>query len=171
MATEAAFQQCMNIDCRATFAVGEIHFACPRCGALLDIAYDWDRIAVPARLGDFARRWATRNNPLDFSGVWRFRELLSFCDDAHKVTRGEGQTLLQPTDGVADYVGARRGRLYLQYEGCNPSGSFKDNGMTAAFSHAAMVGAARVACASTGNTSASLALYAAAAGMEAIVFV
>ncbi len=171
MTTDVAFQQCMNVDCRATFGVDEVHFACPRCGALLDIQYDWDRVGVPSALSDFGRRWATRDRPLDLSGVWRFRELLDFCPDADKVTRGEGQTLLQPTDGVADYVGARRGRLYLQYEGCNPSGSFKDNGMTAAFSHAARVGATRVACASTGNTSASLAMYAAAAGMEAIVFV
>ncbi len=116
-------------------------------------------------------RWATRNNPLDFSGVWRFRELLHFCPDRFKVTQGEGQTLLQNCQGVAQYVGVNKGNLFLQYEGCNPSGSFKDNGMTAAFSHASMVNASRVACASTGNTSASLALYASAAGMEAIVFV
>ena len=166
-----AFQQCINIDCGATFGIDEIHFACPACGQLLDIRYDWDKVPVPARLSDFAGRWATRDNRLDFSGVWRFRELLDFCDDGFKVSRGEGQTLLQSCEGVADYAGVKRGNLFLQYEGCNPSGSFKDNGMTAAFSHAAMVGATRVACASTGNTSASLAMYAAAAGMEAIVFV
>ncbi|NQU76791.1 MAG: pyridoxal-phosphate dependent enzyme, partial [Planctomycetes bacterium] len=171
MNSESAYQQCMNVRCQATFGVDEVWFACPRCGALLDIRYDWDKVPVPARLADFARRWASRTNPLDFSGVWRFRELLDFCPDRYKVTQGEGQTLLQRCDGVADYVGMRRGRLMLQYEGCNPSGSFKDNGMAAAFSHAAMVGATRVACASTGNTSASLALYASAAGMEAIVFV
>ncbi len=168
---DVAYQQCMNAGCRATFGVTESLFACPKCGSLLDIRYEWERIAVPKRLADFGARWATRSNPLDFSGVWRFRELLHFCPDRFKVTQGEGQTLLQCADGVAQYVGLDKGRLHLQYEGCNPSGSFKDNGMTAAFSHASMVGASRVACASTGNTSASLALYASAAHMEAIVFV
>ncbi len=166
-----AYQQCMASDCQSTFDISEVHFACPRCGSLLDIRYDWDKVPVPGRLSDFGRRWATRDNPLDFSGVWRFRELLDFCDDKFKTTLGEGQTPTQRSDGVAEYVGAWKGNLYLHYEGANPSGSFKDNGMAAAFSHARMTGATRVACASTGNTSASLALYAAAVGMEAIVFV
>ena len=70
------------------------------------------------------------------------------------------------------YVGMKPGCLFLQYEGLNPSGSFKDNGMSAAFTHARMVGARRAACASTGNTSASLALYCAATGlMRAIIFI
>ena len=94
-----------------------------------------------------------------FSGVWRFHELLPFAPPRKVVTIGEGQTLLQPSDGVGTYVGMQAGRLFLQYEGMNPSGSFKDNGMTAAFTHAHMIGATRAACASTGNTSASLALY------------
>ena len=65
------------------------------------------------------------------------------------------------------------GSLFLQYEGMNPSGSFKDNGMTAAFTHARMVGARRVACACTGNTSASLAVYCSATdlGCRAIIFI
>ena len=75
------------------------------------------------------------------------------------ITVGEGQTLLQQTDFVGDYVGMDHGRLHLQYEGMNPSGSFKDNGMCAADTHANMMDAKRAACASTGNTSASLALY------------
>ena len=87
-------------------------------------------------------------------------------------TVGEGQTLLQRADAVGRYVGLNPGRLFLQYEGLNPSGSFKDNGMTAAFTHARMVGANRAACASTGNTSSSLALYCAATGLMAgVVFV
>ena len=97
--------------------------------------------------------------PACFSGVWRFRELLPFAPPEQVVTIGEGQTLLQPADAVGQYVGLKPGRLFLQYEGMNPSGSFKDNGMTAAFTHARMIGARRAACASTGNTSASLALY------------
>ena len=85
---------------------------------------------------------------------------------------GEGQTLLIPSEGVARYVGVQPGRLYLQYEGMNPSGSFKDNGMSAAFTHARCVGATRAACASTGNTSASLALYCSVTRlMKALIFV
>ncbi len=171
MPDKPAHQECINVDCRATFDLGQSLVACPKCGCLLDVIYDWDKVPLPKKLSDFSKRWATRNNRLDFSGVWRFRELLDFCDDSFKVSQGEGQTLLQCCDGVAGYVGVDAGNLFLQYEGLNPSGSFKDNGMTAAFSHAAMVGATRVCCASTGNTSASLARYASAAGMEAIVFV
>src|SRR5262249_31818724 len=85
---------------------------------------------------------------------------------------GEGQTILQKADAVAKYVGSDPGCLFLQYEGMNPSGSFKDNGMTAAFTHAASVGARRAACASTGNTSASLAVFCSATGlMRAIIFI
>ncbi|MHC4119543.1 MAG: threonine synthase [Planctomycetota bacterium] len=146
-------------------------FKCPACGELLDVCYDWDKIEVPAKLSEFTRRWGTRENRLDFSGVWRFRELLSFCEDRHKVSIGEGQTILQQNDAVAEYVDMRPGRLYLQYEGLNPSGSFKDNGMTAAFSHAKMVGATASACASTGNTSASMALYAHSCRVKATVFI
>src|SRR5690606_11707867 len=74
-------------------------------------------------------------------------------------------------DRLATHLDLPAGSLHLQYEGLNPSGSFKDNGMTAAFTHARMVGAKRVACASTGNTSASLALCAGHTGLEAIVFI
>jgi threonine synthase len=68
-------------------------------------------------------------------------------------------------------MGMNKGNLLLQYEGLNPSGSFKDNGMTAAFTHARMVGAKKVACASTGNTSASLAMFASLAEVQGIVFI
>jgi len=171
MMSDVAFQKCINPDCGAEFDVGKVMFKCPACGELLDIQYNWDRIEVPKKLGDFANRWGSRNNRLDFSGVWRFRELLNFCDDEYKVTIGEGQTILQQNDAVAKYVDMQPGRLYLQYEGLNPSGSFKDNGMAAAFSHAMMVGAKSCACASTGNTSASMALYAASLRLKSTVFI
>ena len=88
------------------------------------------------------------------------------------LTIGEGQTILQQADIVAGYVGLQPGRLFLQYEGLNPSGSFKDNGMTAAFTHARSVGVRRAACASTGNTSASLAVFCSATGlMRAVIFI
>ena len=169
--TDAAYQKCINPTCGAEFDCREAIFKCPKCGELLDVRYNWDRIDVPKRLSDFANRWGSRNNRLDFSGVWRFRELLNFCEDKYKVTIGEGQTILQQNDAVAKYVDMQPGCLYLQYEGLNPSGSFKDNGMAAAFSHAIMIGAKSCACASTGNTSASVALYAASSYLKCTVFV
>jgi len=169
--TDRAFQKCINPDCGAEFDCGQAMFKCPQCGELLDIQYNWDKIEVPNKLGDFAKRWASRTNRLDFSGVWRFRDLLNFCEDKYKVTIGEGQTILQQNDAVAKYVDIKPGRLYLQYEGLNPSGSFKDNGMAAAFSHAMMVAAKSCACASTGNTSASMALYAHSCGLKSTVLI
>src|SRR5205823_12464001 len=154
-----------------THAVDDTSFVCPRCGSLLDVTYDWDRLSPPKSLRDFEAHWSRRYDPLCFSGVWRFRDLLPFADPEKVLTIGEGQTILQRADAVAGYVGLEPGKLFLQYEGLNPSGSFKDNGMTAAFTHARMIGARRVACASTGNTSASLALFAAFAEMQGIVFI
>jgi threonine synthase len=171
MQSDVAYQKCINPNCGAEYDCGQAIFKCPRCGELLDVRYNWDRIEVPKKLSDFARRWGSRNNRLDFSGVWRFRELLNFCEDKFRVTIGEGQTILQQNDEVAKYVDMRPGCLYLQYEGLNPSGSFKDNGMAAAFSYAMMIGAKSCACASTGNTSASVALYAASSGLKCTVFV
>ena len=174
--TGAAFQQCINPACAGTFAIDQVKVACDRCGGLLDVRYEWARRPVPKSLSFFESRWATRGiagaGRLDFSGVWRFRELLPFYraeDDV--VTVGEGRTVLQQADLLAKQLGVHAGNLFLQYEGLNPSGSFKDNGMTAAFTHARMVGAKKVACASTGNTSASLALFASLAEMRGIVFI
>jgi len=188
-----ARQQCLNPDCAASFGVGEILTACPDCAELLDIAYDWGA-GWPKADRSFAlfdRRGSTvgprvaagdtgaTESMLDFSGVWRFRELLPFWTHAPGgasdiVTLGEGRTNLQRADALGKHLGydvKSGGRLFLQYEGYNPSGSFKDNGMTAAFTHARMVGATRCACASTGNTSASLAMYAAQMGLKAFVFI
>lgn len=172
VSTESAFQQCINVDCGATFGVSETLTRCTQCGDLLDINYNWDRLPVPKSLREFESRWGRRHEPLEFSGVWRFRQLLPFAPDHQIVTIGEGQTILQQASAVAKYCGVGADRLHLQYEGLNPSGSFKDNGMTAACTHARMVGARNAACASTGNTSASLAIYASATQMfRVIVFV
>ncbi|MHC4115338.1 MAG: threonine synthase [Planctomycetota bacterium] len=168
---EAAFQKCINPECGAEFDCGESFFKCPKCGELLDARYNWEKIETPAKLSDFARRWSKRNERLDFSGVWRFRELLNFCDDKYKVTIGEGQTILEQNRAIARHIGMKEDCLYLEYEGLNPSGSFKDNGMAGAFSHAMMVGAASCACASTGNTSAAVALYAHNCGLKCTVFI
>jgi threonine synthase len=136
------------------------------------VTYQWDRLTVPKSLRAFEAQWARRNQPHAFSGVWRFHDLLPFAPLEKCVTIGEGQTLLQASEGVGRYVNVAPGQLYLQYEGMNPSGSFKDNGMSAAFTHARCVGATRAACASTGNTSASLALYCSVTRlMKAVIFV
>jgi threonine synthase len=169
---EAVFQRCILPSCAATVALDDTSFVCPRCGGLLDVAYDWNRLQPPKSLRAFESKWAERTNPLSFSGVWRFRELLPFAAPEQVMTIGEGQTILQRADSVASYAGMEPGRLFLQYEGMNPSGSFKDNGMTAAFTHARLAGARRAACASTGNTSASLAVFCSATGlMRAIIFI
>ncbi len=169
---DIVFQRCIDPRCGGTAALDDVAFACPKCGGLLDVAYDWDRVRPPRALSDFEAKWSERGDPLSFSGVWRFRELLPFADPERIMTIGEGQTILQRADLVATFVGMDPGCLFLQYEGMNPSGSFKDNGMTAAFTHARMVGARRAACASTGNTSASLAVFCSATGlMRAIIFI
>lgn len=174
--TEPAYQQCINHQCASTYGITESKVSCPKCGGLLDVKYDWNRLPVPKSFAFFEGRWGTRGTAgagrLDFSGVWRFRELMPFYrteDDI--VSVGEGRTVLQTADLLAKQLGLRPGNLMLQYEGLNPSGSFKDNGMTAAFTHARIVGAKKVACASTGNTSASLAMYASLSEMTGIVFI
>jgi threonine synthase len=172
LAADAVYQRCIHPTCGGTQSADDTSFVCPKCGGLLDVAYDWNRLQPPTSLSWFETKWSQRSNPLDFSGVWRFRELLPFAPPDRIMTIGEGQTILQQADIVAQYVGMNTGSLFLQYEGMNPSGSFKDNGMTAAFTHARMVGANRAACASTGNTSASLAVFCSATGlMRAVIFI
>jgi len=142
------------------------------CGSLLDVKYDWKSGPAPESWAIFQDKWAQRFDPLARSGVWRFHELLPFALREQVVTVGEGQTILQQADTVSRYVGMESGNLFLQYEGLNPSGSFKDNGMTAAFTHAHSVGSQRAACASTGNTSASLAMYCAVSQqIKSVIFI
>jgi threonine synthase len=117
---------------------------------------------------------------LNSSGVWRYRELILPAPEQYVVSRPEGNTGLYPV-GIENCGPTRIGhrqiglyagleRFFLKHEGENPSGSFKDRGMTVGVTMARMLGAKAVACASTGNTSASLASYAAQAGMRSIVF-
>ncbi len=105
---------------------------------------------------------ARRNSrkAIDQSGVWRFREHVLDIDESQIITHPEGATRLYERDGIL-----------FKHEGENPTGSFKDRGMTVAITQAIREGAKAVACASTGNTSASAAAYAAQAGLRAIVFV
>jgi threonine synthase len=167
-----AFQRCIQPACGTTCGIEEVRTACPKCGDLLDVAYDWNRAQPPPSLAWFEQMGSRRHEPLRFSGIYRFHELLPFATADSVVTVGEGQTLLQQSDPVGQFVGLAGGRLFLQYEGMNPSGSFKDNGMSAAFTHARAIGAKRAACASTGNTSASLAMYCAVTRlMRAVIFI
>ena len=169
--SENSFQACISPACGKTFELHQVLTGCPDCGNLLDIRYDWDRFQVPEKLSDFPQLW-DRSIPQRRSGVWKFHEMLPFAQLQSCLTVGEGQTILQQADGLAKHIGVQPGNLHLQYEGLNPSGSFKDNGMTAALSHASVLGVKMVACASTGNTSASLAMYAAATGLfQAVIFV
>ena len=168
----SVYQQCINPACGKQFGVEEVLHACSVCGELLDVEYDWNKITPPQSLRHFEQFWRERSQPHRLSGVWRFHNLLPFLPLEQCVTIGEGQTLLQQASRVAPYTGLKEDRLYLQYEGLNPSGSFKDNGMSAAFSHGSFVGAKKAACASTGNTSASLAIYSACTGlMQSVIFI
>ena len=139
--------------------------ACPACGGLLDVVVP---IAGPIDPAAFGRGLP---DPLAHSGVWRYRPLLPAIPDEAIVTRWEGNTPLYRDDRLAAWAGLDAGAVRLKHEGHNPTASFKDRGMTVGVSHAKAVGARIVACASTGNTSASLASYAAAAGMPSLVLV
>jgi threonine synthase len=92
---DAVFQRCIRPGCGATCAVDDTRFVCPRCGGLVDVAYDWARLSPPKSLRDFEAKWADRANPLSFSGVWSFRELLPFAPPEAVLSIGEGQTILQ----------------------------------------------------------------------------
>ncbi|MDP6935013.1 MAG: threonine synthase, partial [Myxococcota bacterium] len=134
--------------------------------------HDLDALRGQISLDQLDARRAGRS-ALDRSGVWRFRELLLPLSDADLesvvVTRGEGNTQLYDAPQVARRVGLDR--LWLKHEGENPTGSFKDRGMTVGATVARKMGMSRVACASTGNTSASMAAYAAQVGLQAYVFI
>ena len=172
MPQDNCLQKCLRASCGKTYAIDQVLTACPACGALLDVEYDWDRQRPPASLKEFSQIKTGRGGLGRFSGVWRFAPLVNFAAEKYRASIGEGHTQLRPTPNVARYVGLAEDKLFLQYEGLNPSGSFKDNGMAGAFTHAQMVGARIAACASTGNTSASLAAFAAALGdVRGIIFV
>lgn len=106
---------------------------------------------------------------IDQSGVWRFRELLPEAEESEVVTLTEGNTQIWDAPRSANYAGMNR--LAFKHLGMNPTGSFKDLGMTTGITQAKRLGATSVACASTGNTSASMAAYAARAGMTSFVFI
>ena len=160
---------CFDPGCRRRFAIDEVIYQCPACGGLIEAANDFAGLDAENLRAVWDQRRLSRL-PLDVSGVWRYREMLPFLDDPrHVVTLGEGNTHLFDGALAASYGGLTR--LQFKHQGYNPTASFKDNGMTAGVAQARKLGMKRVACVSTGNTSASMAAYAAAAGIQAIVFI
>ncbi|HXY15465.1 MAG TPA: threonine synthase [Terriglobales bacterium] len=153
-------------------------FRCSACGDLLQIVYPgWqtDQGLRPSGLNASSLKalWRTRRKsllPIDQSGVWRFRELLPpFPDESKVITLREGNTPIYELQRCARAAGVET--LLAKHQGMNPTGSFKDTGMTLAASFARIQGFTWVGCASTGNTSASMAAYAAYAGMRSLVLI
>lgn len=148
------------VECGGEHPGASLIYRCGRCGGLLEVAYDYEE------LGDRLDHEGIRRRSLS---VWRYRELLPVKDDACIVSLGEGGTRLHRCRRLGEMLGVRD--LWVKMEGDNPTCSFKDRGMTVGVSKALEHGVKAVACASTGNTSASLAAYAAKAGLRGIVLV
>jgi threonine synthase len=158
--------QCM--DCQTTYPINALIYTCETCGGLLDVQHDFDMLKQTISRATFDERLGSLDHP-HRSGVWRYKELVHpSVPDELIVSKSEGNTNLYHTPQLADWAGIDT--LYLKHEGENPTGSFKDRGMTGGTTHGRLIGMNRVACASTGNTSASLAAYAAEAGMQGIIF-
>jgi len=147
------------IECGAEYSPGDIVYKCRRCGNLLSVEYS-SEVMRP----DVSVKWSARG-----LSVWRYAELLPVSDRSKIVSLGEGGTSLNKCVRLGGELGLKN--VYVKNEGENPTGSFKDRGMTVGVTKALELGMRRVACASTGNTSASLAAYAARAGLECIVLI
>lgn|SRR5579871_826897 len=158
------------IGCGSLAAEAWQDFRCAQCGSLIEIADPAWNTLDPNFLKSLWRERRTSNATLDHSGVWRFRELLPLPrTEASVVSLREGNTPLYDLPQCSRRTGIRR--LYAKHQGANPTGSFKDTGMTVAATFAREAGYQWVACASTGNTSASMAAYAARGGMRSLVMV
>src|SRR5580658_4276236 len=168
--------RCFGCGGRIAGAEARPDFRCAECGDLFEVEYPgWLERKGPDRPNAGALKWLWRerrcsDEALDGSGVWRFRELLPILDNfGNAVTLQEGNTPLYHLPRNAKALGIDQ--LYAKHQGMNPSGSFKDTGMTAALSVAKERGFEWVACASTGNTSAAMAAYAARAGLKCLVLI
>jgi threonine synthase len=166
---QSTVQRCIVATCGSTYGIRERIYVCPRCNGPLEI-----QLGFPSRAaaGSLRRKWearATSSDPLNRSGVWRYRELLPFDTSPPVVTLFEGNTPLYDAPRCAEYSGLSH--LRLKHLGCNPTGSFKDTGMTVAVTQAALLGAQTIICASTGNTAASLAAYAARGAIQCAIIV
>jgi len=163
-----ALQRCIVRACSATYRLNERLYTCRRCGGLLEVESFFSGVDS----AEWRRLWSARRASLetkDRSGVWRYRELLPFPNHVPIVSLAEGNTPLYDAPRAAGYCGLSG--LRLKHQGCNPTGSFKDTGMTTAVTQAVLLGARTVVCASTGNTSASLAAYAARAELACAILV
>jgi len=161
---------CFEPTCRAPYSTSDVLYNCPKCGGLLEAVIDYDKEDAK----NWKDRWRKRrltNDPLDASGVWRYREMLDLFGGTFEnvVSLREGCTPLLAGPRAAAYAGLDA--LVFKHQGFNPTGSFKDNGMTCGVAQAVKLGLKRVACVSTGNTSASMAAYSSAAGLDPIIFI
>jgi threonine synthase len=168
--------RCFGCGARISGPEAQPDFRCSACGDLFEVEYPgWAQRGGSDRPNPGALKWLWRerrcsSEELDHSGVWRFRELLPILDSfGSAVTLREGNTPLYHLTRTAKALGIDQ--LYAKHQGMNPTGSFKDTGMTAAMSVAKERGFEWVACASTGNTSASMAAYAARAGLKSLVLI
>ena len=151
-------QECIN--CGTKYPTDEILYFCRKCGDILEIKLDYDLTK------DMLKKSGWKKTPLS---VWRYRDLMPITDPTRIVTLGEGGTGLHPCKRLGKALGLKE--LYVKNEGENPTGSFKDRGMTVGVTKALELGVKSVICASTGNTSASLAAYAAKAGLTCAVLI
>ena len=162
-------QRCIEHDCGHTFELERPIYTCSVCNGLLDITWT----DIPKQdLNVLRSLWSNRKTSTDSrdqSGVWRFRELLPFAQNVDVISLKEGNTPLYDARKSASYCNLDA--LRLKHQGANPTGSFKDTGMTVAVSQACVLSARLVACASTGNTAASLAAYAARADLPCAILV
>jgi threonine synthase len=164
------FFRCINQSCQKEFGIGKKLFQCPSCSDLLDIAHHFPSLDADKLKEVFCQRRSS-TDPVNLSGVWRYREFLPFDREDFNsiVTLGEGNNPVLDAPRSADYVGLKH--LKVKHLGWNPSGSFKDYGMTVAITQARKLDSRSVACASTGNTSASMAAYCARTDLQAVVFI
>ncbi len=158
-------------DCRTVLPTTTAQSTCAKCGGLLVVGHHpaMRGVALRTLFDERAAMLGRTASALERSGVWRFREIVLDAADDEIVSHPEGNTPLIAREAVAQFAGVST--LLMKHEGHNPSGSFKDRGMTVAMTQARRIGARAVACASTGNTSASLSAYAAQAGIPSFVFV
>lgn len=168
--------RCFGCGAQISGSDAQPDFRCAQCGDLFEVEYaGWSLRTGTNRPNPGALKWLWRerrcsSESLDQSGVWRFRELLPILDSyGNAVTLREGNTPLYPLTRAAKRLGIDQ--LFAKHQGMNPTGSFKDTGMTAALSVAKERGFEWVACASTGNTSAAMAAYAARAGLNSLVLI
>ncbi len=151
-------QECIN--CGTRYPTDEVIYFCRKCGDILEIKFDYDLTR------DVLKKSGWRKMPLS---VWRYRDLMPINDASKIVSLNEGGTGLHKCNRLGKALGLNH--LYVKNEGENPTGSFKDRGMTVGVTKAVELGMKSVICASTGNTSASLAAYAAKAGLQCAVLI